>query len=85
MPDSFDILEALNVLAHDYGLYAVKDRLDSIGFRAGPMRETYEALTDEGRHLYDSRVASARTVRDSWSVPYWAEGLIEEATGGTDA
>jgi hypothetical protein len=41
--DRFDICEAYNLLAHDWGLYDVKARLDNIPFRCAPAAEFYEA------------------------------------------
>lgn len=52
MLDRIAVLEVLNVIAHDYGLYAVKTRLDRIGFRAG-MRDCYERLDEDQRDLYE--------------------------------
>jgi hypothetical protein len=42
--DRFDICEAWNVWAHDWGEYSVIARLRRIGFRASPLRETYDRL-----------------------------------------
>lgn len=51
--DRFDICEAFNLLAHDWGLYDVKARLDAMSFRCAPAAEFYEGLTDNGRAIYD--------------------------------
>ena len=50
--DRFDICEALNLLAHDFGLYDLKARLDDIPFKCGPVSEFYEGLTDNGKAIY---------------------------------
>jgi hypothetical protein len=49
--DRIAVLETLNVIAHDYGLYAVKTRLDRMGFRAG-LRDSYDRLNDDQQWLY---------------------------------
>lgn len=53
MSSRFDVCEALNLIAHDWGLYDLKARLDAIPFRCAPSAEFYEGLTEEGRALYD--------------------------------
>lgn len=60
MADRFDTCEALNLIAHDWGLYDVKARLDAIPFRCAPSAEFYEGLSDEGRDLYDRYDAEIR-------------------------
>ena len=60
MFERFDICEAFNLLAHDYGLYDIKTRLDRLGFRCSPLRETYDGLSDNARDIYDSHVNGDR-------------------------
>lgn len=50
--DRIAVLETLNVIAHDYGLYGVKTRLSRIGFRAG-MRDSYDRLSADQQWLYE--------------------------------
>ena len=81
--EAFDTAEALNVLAHDYGLYAVKSELDRIGFRAGSSRDTFEGIDDTGRDIYRAHSIRAE-LADPYTVPDWAERLlraIETAEG----
>lgn len=47
----FDLCEALNLLAHDWGLYDVKARLDRLQFST--RREKYTDLSDSGKLIYD--------------------------------
>jgi hypothetical protein len=54
--DRIAVLETLNVIAHDYGLYAVKTRLDRMGFRAG-LRDSYERLDEDQQWFYDTTLA----------------------------
>ena len=56
--DRFDICEAYNLLAHDFGLYDVKARLDNLGFRCAPSAEYYDGLSENARAIYDSHVAA---------------------------
>lgn len=69
--DRFDICEAFNLLAHDWGLYDVKARLDAMSFTAAPSAEFYEGLTNNGRAIYDVHNAalesSASTIRTEYS------------------
>ena len=58
MFDRFDICEAFNLLAHDFGLYDVKTRLDSLGFKSAASAEFYDGLSDNGRDIYDSHVTA---------------------------
>lgn len=51
--DRYDICEAYNLLAHDYGLYDVKARLDSFGFKCSHSAEFYDGLTENGKEIYD--------------------------------
>jgi len=60
--DRFDICEAWNVWAHDYGEYETITRLDRMGFSAGTIRETYEVLTENGRAIYDALVTKDNTL-----------------------
>lgn len=71
----FDAAEALNVLAHDYGLYAVKTRLDNIPFNAGAGRDTLEGLDDQGREFYAEWEPLAANT-DPYEVPEWADALF---------
>ena len=52
--DRFDICEAFNLLAHDYGLYDVKARLDAIPFKCAHSAEFYDGLSDNGKAIYDT-------------------------------
>ena len=54
MFDRYDICEAYNLLAHDYGLYDVKARLDKMGFKCAHSVEFYEGLTENGQAIYDA-------------------------------
>ncbi len=51
--DRYDICEAFNLLAHDWGLYDVKARLDSFGFKCSRSAEFYCGLTENGQAIYD--------------------------------
>ena len=51
--DRYDICEAYNLLAHDYGLYDVKTRLDNFGFKCSHSAEFYDGLTENGKEIYD--------------------------------
>lgn len=53
--DRYDICEAYNLLAHDYGLHDVHIRLHRIGFKVGHGRDTYEGLEENGQAIYDHR------------------------------
>ena len=53
MFDRFDICEAFNLLAHDWGLYDVKARLDRMQFRCAPSAEFYDGLSDNSKLGYD--------------------------------
>jgi hypothetical protein len=53
MFDRFDVCEAFNLLAHDYGLYDVKTRLNQMQFRCRSSAEFYDGLTENGREIYD--------------------------------
>ena len=79
---AFDAAEALNVLAHDYGMYAVKARLDEIPFRAGPGRDTLEGLDEEGRRLYAEWKGFARWTGPD-EVPEWAEAVLVAIVAGS--
>lgn len=51
--DRFDMCDALCVLSHDYGLYALRTRLDDVGYRPGLAgRGSFENLSDNGKSLY---------------------------------
>ena len=63
--DRFDLCEAYNVWAHDWGEYNAIARLRWMGFHPGAMRDTYNALTDNGRAMYDE--LNARSEAD----PEW--------------
>jgi hypothetical protein len=81
---AFDAAEALNILAHDYGLYAVKARLDDIPFRAGPNRETLEGIDETGREFYAQwREHADRT--GPWEVPDWAEAILVAIVAGSSS
>ena len=56
--DRWDVCEAYQLLAHDYGLYDVQTRLDRIRFRAARSAEFYSGLSDNGRAIYDFHAAS---------------------------
>jgi hypothetical protein len=58
--DRFDICEAYNLLAHDWGLYDVKARLDGISFRCAPAAEFYEGLSENGKAIFDYQDAKLR-------------------------
>lgn len=58
MFDKYDICEAFNLLAHDYGLYDVKARLDDMGFKCASTAEFYEGLTENGQSIYDCHAAA---------------------------
>jgi hypothetical protein len=75
--DAFDAAEALDVLAHDYGLYGVKAELDRIGFRAGVLRDRLEALEEQAQDVYRSLEPMALH-SDPWDVPTWAAELLSE-------
>jgi len=79
--EAFDAAEALNILAHDYGLYAVKAELDAIPFRAGPTRDTLEGIDDRGRELYAEWTLLAEAGYDAGddphTVPEWAREILE--------
>ena len=49
----YDICEAFNLLAHDYGLYDVRTRLDNMGFKCGVSRDLYKNLDENGQAIYD--------------------------------
>ena len=53
MWDRFDICEAYNLLAHDWGLYDVKARLDGIQFKCAPSAEFYDGLSENGQAIFD--------------------------------
>jgi hypothetical protein len=53
MFDRFDICEAYNLLAHDYGLYDVKTRLDKLGFKCAHSAEFFEGLEENGQDIYN--------------------------------
>ncbi len=55
--DRFDICEAWNLLAHDYGLYDVKDRLNRLEFKCAPSAEFYEGLGENSKVIYDYNAA----------------------------
>lgn len=59
--DRFDTCEGLNLIAHDWGLYDVKARLDRIRFRCAPSAEFYDGLSEGGREVYDRHDAEIRT------------------------
>lgn len=50
--DRFDICEAYNLLAHDWGLYDVKARLNRMQFKCAPSAEFFEGLSDNGKAIY---------------------------------
>ena len=75
LDEAFDAAEALNVLAHDYGLYAVKTRLDQVGFKAGPTRDTLGGINERGRKLYAEWEPMAEAT-DPYAVPGWAEDIL---------
>jgi len=50
----FDICEAYYVLAHDFGLYALFDRIERMGFSAGMRTLTYDTLEENGKAIYDA-------------------------------
>ena len=60
MFDRFDVCEAFNLLAHDWGLYDVKARLDAIPFRCAPSAEFFEGLTENGKAIYEDHDARIR-------------------------
>ncbi len=62
--DRFDICEAYNLLAHDWGLYDVKARLDAIPFKSSASAEFYNGLSVNGRDIYDYHTTLLET-RDS--------------------
>lgn len=72
----FDLAEALNVLALDYGLYAVNARLTDLGFCAGVRRDTYRALEDDGRAIYAALEPMAAATVDPYAVPTWAAEVL---------
>lgn len=74
--DRFDLAEGLNVLAHDYGLYAVKTALDRAGFRAGPTRETLDGIEGAGREVFRRLAPLAEAWNDPYTVPYWADAVL---------
>lgn len=51
--DRYDICEAFNLLAHDWGLYDVKTRLNNMGFKCSNFAEWYAGLTEKGQAIYD--------------------------------
>lgn len=53
MFNRYDICEAYNLLAHDYGLYDVKQRLNTMGFKCTRSAEFYDGLTENGQAIYD--------------------------------
>lgn len=74
--DPFDIAEGLNVLAHDYGLYAVKTALEQrASFKASPLRDRLETIDDDGRFVYRELEALAHDT-DPYTVPGWADAII---------
>ena len=50
---AFDLCSACNLLAHDYGLYDVKDRLNRMGYKPSHNEEFYNGLAEEARCMYD--------------------------------
>lgn len=75
--EKFDAAEALNVLAHDYGLYAVKTALDDLGFEAGMARDTLEGIDERGRELYEEWAQDAEQT-NPYEVPAWARAILDE-------
>lgn len=55
--DRYDICEAYNLLAYDYGLYDVTTRLNVMGFKSSHDAESYEGLSENGQVIYDSAAA----------------------------
>lgn len=53
MFNRYDICEAYNLLAHDYGLYDVKTRLNDMEFKCAHSAEFYDGLTENGQEIYD--------------------------------
>lgn len=51
--DRYDICEAFNLLAHDYGLYDVLTRLNNMGFKCSRPAEFYDGLTENGQAIYN--------------------------------
>ncbi len=73
--DRYDICEAFNLLAHDYGLYDVKERLDAFDFKCSRSAEFYEGLTENGKEIYnhhnallDVGLTEIRTNSGEWTM-----------------
>ena len=81
---AIEVAEGLGVLAHDYGLYAVKAALDQIPFKAAPSRQTYQGLGFVGSEVYDENMSRAWDA-DAWEVPEWADTLITQIRQATAA
>lgn len=56
--DRFDICEAWSLLAHDYGLYGIVDRLARIGFRARPSL-AWDTLSPNAQAIYSHGMRAA--------------------------
>lgn len=62
--DRFDICEAWNVWAHDWGQYATIARLRRMDFKSSHTAEFYDGLTDNGREIYDALNARSEAAPD---------------------
>jgi hypothetical protein len=78
--EQFDAAEALNVLAHDFGLYAVKTSLDRLGFRAGMGRDTFRGLSEQGKYFYKQWEREAE-ISEPYEIPVWANQILEALKG----
>ena len=52
--DRLGLLEVWCVLAHDFGLYGIRDRLHQMGFKPGPAL-CYSSLDDGQKTFYHAR------------------------------
>ena len=66
MWDRFDICEAWNLYAHDFGAYGIKAGLDRMAFRCSPMRETYDTIDENAQRIYDE-LAQRYPNPDPWT------------------
>lgn len=69
--DRIGTYEVLSLLAHDYGLYGVHARLNRIGLRVSPLRQTLSALDDWQQDLYTQ--LEPRAERTSATALYLAK------------
>lgn len=72
--DRFDICEAWCVLAHDYGLYGIFDRIRQMGLRPSPTLR-YHSLTFNGKEIYHANEAKASRMAE---MDVWMTSIIPD-------